>query len=181
MKARIVVDNLRPAYIHTITLEGIRAKEQGHPLLHPTAYYTLNNIPEGKTLSLNEVSTRNSAVTMAHSPLKTSKESMTANKTSIAKSPEAKQVPSKVPDFFDVKGLLVNYTCTACHTTANKQVGPGFVEIAKRNYTNEKIVELIHNPQPQNWPDYETAMPPMPQVTYADAIKIAAWINSLDD
>jgi cytochrome c551/c552 len=80
-----------------------------------------------------------------------------------------------------VKGLLVNYTCTACHNAKNKQIGPAYTDIAKRQYANEKIVDLIHNPQPQNWPDFETAMPPMPQVTREDALKIAAWINSLDD
>jgi cytochrome c551/c552 len=92
-----------------------------------------------------------------------------------------KESTVKTPGFFDVKGLLVNYTCTACHATQTKQIGPGFMEIAERGYSDEKIVELIHNPQPQNWPGYETAMPPMPHVTYDDAIKIAAWINSLDD
>jgi hypothetical protein len=35
-------------------------------------------------------------------------------------------------------------------------------------------------PQPQNWPDYATAMAPMPQVPEAEARKIAAWINTLD-
>jgi hypothetical protein len=45
--------------------------------------------------------------------------------------------------------------------------------------SNEKIVDLIHNPQPQNWPDFATPMTPMPQVSNADALKIAAWINSL--
>jgi hypothetical protein len=53
------------------------------------------------------------------------------------------------------------------------------VEVAKRRYSVQKIVDLIHNPQPQNWPDYPTEMPPMPQVPNADAAKIAAWINSL--
>jgi hypothetical protein len=32
--------------------------------------------------------------------------------------------------------------------------------VAKRNYSVEKIVNLIYNPQPQNWPDYATEMPP---------------------
>ena len=185
MKARIIVENLRPAYIHNITLEGVREKELSHPLLHPTAYYTLNNIPEGKKLSMNEVSIKNSSIAIETTSASTSgEESHTSKGPVMVKSaPKAltKEVFSKVPGFFEVKGLLVNYTCNACHTTRNKQIGPGYIEIAKRNYSNEKIVELIHNPQPQNWPDYETAMLPMPQVTNEDAIKIAAWINSLDD
>ena len=43
----------------------------------------------------------------------------------------------------------------------------------------DKIVSLIYNPQPQNWPGYATEMPPMPQVPKADAQKIAAWVKSL--
>ena len=59
MKARIIAENLRRHYIHSITLEGIRDKENYFSLVHPTAYYTLNNIPDGKKLSLSEVSTKN--------------------------------------------------------------------------------------------------------------------------
>jgi cytochrome c551/c552 len=180
MKARIVVENLRPAYIHTLTVNGVR-DGQGNPLLHPTAYYTLNNIPDGEKLSTRDVSTKNSAIASAAAkPKNAGKKSEPVAKQSTAKTMPATS-SSKPPGFFEVKGLLVNYTCTACHTTREKQIGPGYMEIAKRNYSNEKIVSLIHNPQPQNWPDYETAMPPMPQVAAEDAYKIAAWINSLDD
>lgn len=48
-----------------------------------------------------------------------------------------------------------------------------------RNYSVNKIVSLIYNPQPQNWPGYSTEMMPMPQVPKADAQKIAQWIRSL--
>jgi cytochrome c551/c552 len=173
MRARIVVDNLRPAYIHTLTLDGIREKISGHPLLHPTAYYTLNNIPEGKKLSANEV-TASQAETIPATPKKD------AVVTAGVLKGAGNQSASKV-GFFEVKGLLVNYTCTACHTNREKQIGPGYIEIAKRNYSDEEIVKLIHQPKPEHWPDYETAMPPMPQVTHDDALKIAAWINSLDE
>lgn len=180
LKARIVVDNLRNAYIHTINLPGIRDQKDGKPLLHGTAYYTLNNIPAGAKLSAADLSTKNSLLASASG---TSVKTPSAEKAKSATPSQAapKQTSGKTPGFFDVKGLLVNYTCTACHATNNKQIGPGFVEIAKRNYTNQKIVELIHSPQPENWPEYETAMPPMPQVTTEHALKIAAWINSLDE
>ncbi len=46
-----------------LRLEGVRDKETSYSLVHPTAYYTLNNIPEGTKLSLTEVSTKNSAAT----------------------------------------------------------------------------------------------------------------------
>ncbi|MHB1179082.1 MAG: c-type cytochrome [Daejeonella sp.] len=176
MKARIIVDNLRRAYIHTIKPHGVREKGNNYSLLHPTAYYTLNNIPEGRKLSMNEVSTKNSALTAnAASKTPSAGKSAAAAKGTVA----AKEVYNKVPSFNDVKGLLVNYTCSSCHNATKKQVGPPFAEIAKRNYSNEKIVELIHNPQPQNWPDYPTPMPPLPQVSREDALKIAAYINSL--
>jgi cytochrome c551/c552 len=182
LKARLVVDNLRRAYIHNITLHGVRDKMHGHPILHPTAYYTLNNIPEGRKLSSNEVSrTNSSALTSSGSDLTAATRSKPAVTSAATPEVTTKESSGKAPGFFEVKGLLVNYTCTSCHATQTKQIGPGFLEIAERGYTNEKIVELIHNPQPQNWPGYETAMPPMPQVRYEDAIKIAAWINSLDD
>ena len=74
---------------------------------------------------------------------------------------------------------MAKHTCLACHQTNKRQVGPAYAEVAKRKYSNEKIVELIYKPQPQNWPEYATEMAPMPQVPRTDALKIAAWINSL--
>ena len=174
MKARMVLGNMREAYIHTITLNGIREKEKGHPLLHATAWYTLNHIPKGKKLLAHDFTTQRASSATAASTAP-AKKNASGEGTNIA------QNSSRTPSFFDVKGLLVNYTCTACHSTRNKQIGPGFTEIADRKYSNEKIVDLIHNPQPQNWPGYETAMPPMPQVKREDALKIASWINSLDE
>jgi cytochrome c551/c552 len=60
-----------------------------------------------------------------------------------------------------------------------KVIGPAYTDVAKRRYSDERIVELIYNPEPQNWPDYATPMPPMAQVSKEDAMKIAKWINSL--
>jgi cytochrome c551/c552 len=85
----------------------------------------------------------------------------------------------KVPTYNDVKGMLASYTCLSCHNPDRKIVGPAFKDIAKRKYSPEKIVQLIHNPQPENWPEYPTPMPPMPQVKKEDGLKIAAYINSL--
>lgn len=78
-----------------------------------------------------------------------------------------------------VKPLLAKYTCLSCHNTDKRQVGPAYKEVAKRKYSISKMVSLIYNPQPQNWPGYASEMPPMPQVPKEDARKIAAWINSL--
>jgi cytochrome c551/c552 len=178
MKARILVENPRRYYIHTISLEGVRSKEGSYSLVHPTGYYTLNNIPEGQKLLLNEVSTKNSGKQKAIRPVKKENTNIDtpddpANKKKAAAS------PAKAISYADVKPLLLKNTCAACHNPDKKQVGPAFKDIAKRNYTVAKIVELIYNPQPQNWPGYATEMPPMPQVPKEEARKIAAWINSL--
>ncbi|QCR23508.1 c-type cytochrome [Pontibacter sp. SGAir0037] len=174
MKARIVVDNLRQSYIHTISLNGVRAKENYYELVHPTAYYTLNNIPTGQKLAMGEVSTKRSAAaktgSVANAPARATAKASTAKQAAASK---------KVPTFEDVKPLLAKNTCTACHAADKKQVGPAFKDIAKRKYTSKQIVALIHNPKPENWPDYATPMPPMPQVPTDEALKIADWINSL--
>jgi cytochrome c551/c552/glucose/arabinose dehydrogenase len=184
LKARIIVDNLRKYYIHTITLDGVREKNNFYSLVHPTAYYTLNNIPAGDKLSMSEVSTTNSA----KAPVVSVTPPKATGKTTGKKAPEAKTVApaaepkaaATAPTYNQVKGMLSSYTCLACHNTTKKQIGPAFTEIAKRKYSNEKIVQLIHNPKPENWPGYATEMPPMPQVSKADGLKIAAWINSLN-
>ena len=159
LTVRIIVGDLRQAYIHKITLDGIRELENSYSLIHPTAYYTLNNIPDGAKLALNEVSTKNEP------------------SIAIAKS---KDKPGEVMTYEKIKPLLIKNTCVACHNPDKKLVGPGFADIAKRKYTVNKILQLIKNPQPQNWPEYSTPMAPMPQVSESDARKIANWINSLD-
>ncbi|WP_237587015.1 hypothetical protein [Pontibacter russatus] len=180
MRARIVVDNLRPYYIHNITLSGVRERDNSHSLVHPTAYYTLNNIPKGEKLSLSELSTKNAASSKAKATAGASTQKAAA-KASAAAKPAAKKTAAKTaaPTYDEVKGLLAKYTCLACHNPDKRQVGPAYVDVAKRGYTPERIVELIHNPEPKNWPDYATEMPPMPQVPKEDALKIARWINSL--
>jgi hypothetical protein len=102
LKARIIVENLRPAYIHTITLANVREKEKNLPLLHPTAYYTLNHIPAGKKLLINEVSARNSSNDMAIAQNAAKDKSQVSAKGTTEKSaqkPVVKPTSSKVPDF----------------------------------------------------------------------------------
>lgn len=43
--ARVVVDGLKPAYVHELRLDGVRDRD-GSPMLHPVGYYTLNRIPK---------------------------------------------------------------------------------------------------------------------------------------
>jgi cytochrome c551/c552 len=159
LTVRIIVGDLRQYYIHKISLDGIRDQDSSYSLVHSTAYYTLNNIPDGSSLSLKEVSTKNVA---------------------IATVAVAKVKAGEVMTYEQIKPLLIRNTCVACHNANKKLVGPGFNEIAKRKYSVDKILQLIKIPQPQNWPEYATPMAPMPQVSESDARKIATWINSLD-
>jgi len=158
MKVRLVINNLRPYYLHELNLSGIRS-EDGLPILHPMAYYTLNNIADGEKLKISELSKKKTAP-------------VTANKIVNPKS-------NTVSSYSEIEPLLVKNTCTACHNVTKRQVGPAFIDVAKRNYSVEKIIELIYNPQPKNWPEYATPMAPMPQVPKGEAMKIARWINSL--
>ncbi|MFZ4797212.1 MAG: c-type cytochrome [Bacteroidia bacterium] len=79
----------------------------------------------------------------------------------------------------DINELLTKNTCLTCHNANEKVVGPAYVEVAKRNYTAEQIVELIYKPKPSNWPDYQTPMVGLPNVPKEEALKIANWIISL--
>ncbi|MFY0652784.1 MAG: hypothetical protein JXQ96_12150 [Cyclobacteriaceae bacterium] len=80
----------------------------------------------------------------------------------------------------EITSLLNKSTCTACHKTDQRLVGPPFTEIAKRNYSDERIVELIYKPEPENWPDYAVPMIGLPHLPKEDMMKIAGWINSLN-
>jgi cytochrome c551/c552/glucose/arabinose dehydrogenase len=184
MKVRLVLDSLRQHYIHRLTLRGLRSKDNFYSLVHPTAYYTLNNIPDGKKLTSDEFTARApdtpSASTVKEKPT-------TATQQPALTTPDDPQNTSREPSDAvavvsegEINELLSKHTCTACHNAKTRQVGPAYADVAKRQYSDEKIVELIYNPQPQNWPDY-TPMPPMAQVPQEDAQKIAAWINSLDE
>lgn len=184
MRARIVVEGLKQYHIHTIRLAGLRDAENKQPLLHNTAYYTLNNIPDGPKLSMSEVSTRNSAIQDATaSAVPGSKAPAPAARKKLVSpdDPSADSSPAPAtPSYADIEPLLIKNTCNACHQVEKRQVGPAFRDIAKRKYSNERIVELIYNPEPENWPEY-TEMMAMPQVPREEALKIAAWINSLND
>ena len=49
MKVRLFMSGLREGYIHQLKAEGVNNRS-GRALLHNTAYYTLNNRPEGEIL-----------------------------------------------------------------------------------------------------------------------------------
>jgi cytochrome c551/c552 len=166
MKVRVVVDNLRQYYLHELNVSGIRSAT-GLPVLHANAYYTLNNIPDGQKLPDSELSTKRKSVAKPAAAVASTK---AVTKTASS---------AKATSYAEIEPLLVKNTCTACHQTSKRQVGPAFTDIAKRKYSNERIVQLIYNPEPKNWPEHETPMAPMPQVPKDEALKIAGWINSL--
>jgi len=170
LKVRLLVEGLRDHFIHEIKADGVKDRD-GKGLLHSTAFYTLNNIPAGDKLTDYTPRPANLPVTGTV----TKAEKLTTPDDRTAKAPAKKVVPT----YDEIKPLLQKHTCTACHQTEKRQVGPAFKDIAKRNYSDDKIQGLIYKPNPKNWPDYATEMPPMPQVPKADALKIAAWINSL--
>jgi cytochrome c551/c552 len=186
LTARIIVDNLRKNYVHNITLNGIREKNNSYSLVHPTVYYTLNNIPQGAPLALSEVSVFNS-VEEANKQAKPTKNQLPKNAMAStgggstgASARQKAESEKKTPTLEEVMPLLTKNTCTACHAAEKRQVGPSYVDIAKRKYTPQQIVDLIYNPKPENWPGYSSEMPPMPQVPKDEALKIAEWINSLN-
>ncbi len=82
----------------------------------------------------------------------------------------------KIPP--EIQKLLQKNTCLACHKADAKVVGPAYIDVAKKKYTKEKIVELIYNPKPSNWPGYPP-MSPMKNVPKEETLKIAGWIVSL--
>ena len=160
-KVRLVIDGLRQYFIHEFKLEGIR-NESGDPLLHETAYYTLNQIPSGGRLAIQASNRMVEAAEVVKEVAKPSK----STKTAIISDAEA-------------MALLKKHTCLACHAKEAKVVGPSYVDIAKRNYTDKQILALVYKPNPQNWPDYATEMAPMSHVPAGDVLKIASWINGL--
>lgn len=197
MRVRIVVDSLRAGFIHAIQPEGVRSAEAGLPLLHNSAYYTLNQIPSGpkadfplvaikpKTVETEPLADVGTAVNTPDNQMKEARpttEGMgqkTGAKTPVKANPPAPAKP-KSPAAIEKEAmaLISKHTCNACHKTYERSVGPAYSEVAKRKYSTAQIVSLVHNPKPENWPDY-TPMAPMIQVPKKDIEKIALWINSL--
>ena len=82
----------------------------------------------------------------------------------------------KIPS--EMKSLLAKNTCLGCHKMDSKLVGPSFLAIAQRGYSQKELVQLIKEPVPENWPDY----PPMAPMAWVESEQIeamAAWIASL--
>jgi cytochrome c551/c552 len=166
-KVRMVISNLTKYHVHELVLSGIKDMD-GNNLLHPTVFYTLNNIPEGSKLASNEL-----IKTRIAPPKPTTKAAVKSTAVATASGPTTKQLRDEVAP------LLKKYTCIACHNETKKQIGPSYKDIGKRKYSNDRIVQLIWKPEPANWPGYAVPMAAMPQVKKEDGLKIAAYINSI--
>ena len=81
--------------------------------------------------------------------------------------------------FTKIEPILRKNGCSVCHNKETKLTGPPFIEIAKRGYTNARILALLNKPEPKNWPDYPIPMASMSNLNQEEALKIAQWINSL--
>ena len=86
--------------------------------------------------------------------------------------PQRKAIPA------DVQDILNKNACLACHQPYDKDIGPSYAEVAKKKYTADQIVALVHKPKPENWPGYPP-MAPMAHVAASDIKIVANWINSL--
>lgn len=182
LKVRIVIDNLREGYIHDIKPEGVLSATSHLNLLHGTAYYTLNSIPQGAKANIplvtpktREQREREDAGAKLNTPDNQMKEAMP---TAAGEKAKAKTAGAVISDAEAMK-LLSKSTCLACHKVNERAVGPSYKEIAKRKYTIAQIEALIYEPKPSNWPEFATPMPSMAHLPKGDVKKIATWINSL--
>ncbi|MDZ7690897.1 MAG: hypothetical protein U5K69_07130 [Balneolaceae bacterium] len=105
--------------MHHIELDGIRSAEDELPLLHNSAYYTLNEIPSGDKLAENELSTYNS---MADAQ---KQEEQGGETEEVEVDTDAEEAPS----YESIKPLLSQYTCTSCHSRDERQVGPPLLKL----------------------------------------------------
>jgi cytochrome c551/c552 len=183
MKVRLVVEGKREGYIHEIDASGVRSDTENYAVLHPTGYYTLNRIPDGPSLNITAANRIEEKVGIDERSTGNGgpKESIQVEVIVGKQQAKEKTAPANKITFNEVLPLLEKYTCTSCHNTIDRQVGPPFVEIAERGYSVDRTIELIYKPQLDNWPDYATPMPPMGHVPQADVQKIAEWIGTLGE
>ena len=102
----------------------------------------------------------------------------------IAAAPAAPPAPTVTPSASAAKGpaaalaLAQANSCTACHGVANKIVGPGFQEVAKKYTGRADIVDYLTGKIRKGGQGAWGAipMPEQPQLKEADAKLLAEWI-----
>jgi cytochrome c len=79
------------------------------------------------------------------------------------------------------QALASSKNCLACHGVANKVVGPGFKDVAAKYASDKGAADMlavkIQKGGAGNWG--AIPMPANPQLSDADAKKLATWILSL--
>ena len=79
------------------------------------------------------------------------------------------------------QALAQKSACMSCHQVAKKVVGPAFKDVAAKYKGDAKaadhLVGVIKKGGKGNWG--QVPMPPHPQVSDADAKKLADWVLSL--
>lgn len=177
---RIVVDGLREGYVHEIKPVNVVSAGDNYNVLHGSAYYTLNSIPDGEKAKITLVTPKPKAKkakedigAKVNTPDNQKKEAAPSTAGEKGKGAKTAVISDK-----EATAILAKNTCLACHKKEERSVGPSYKEVAARKYSNARIVQLIYKPEPQNWPEL-TPMAPMTNMPKAEAAKIAAWINSL--
>lgn len=79
---------------------------------------------------------------------------------------------------FASQALANKHACLACHAVASKLVGPSYQEVAAK-YGGDKsavtaLAQRIRGGGSGKWGDM--AMPPQPNLSEADAKRLATWI-----
>ncbi|CAG5009064.1 hypothetical protein DYBT9275_04415 [Dyadobacter sp. CECT 9275] len=146
---------------------------------YDTYYGSGSKVREETALADIQNYKKEAAATEAAAPAPAvTKETPAADSTQKTPEAPAEAKPAKKAVPAEVSALLNKYACFACHQPYEKLIGPAYSEVAKRKYTPDMIVELVHSPKPEHWPGYPP-MAPLAHVPKADIIIIANWINTL--
>jgi cytochrome c len=89
-------------------------------------------------------------------------------------------IASSAPAVFANQALAKKNNCLACHAAATKLVGPAYQDVAAKYSGQSDAVDTLAKSMRRGsagkWG--ELAMPPHPQLSQADAKKLALWILS---
>lgn len=85
-----------------------------------------------------------------------------------------KPVPIPKP----VQDIFLKHGCSSCHMAQHRHVGPSFYSISQRKYSIDQMLDLIHNPRPENWPGF-TKMTPIPEITKEEVVLLKNWMDTL--
>lgn len=89
----------------------------------------------------------------------------------------------QAPAFAD-QALAQSKNCMACHAVDKKMVGPSYKDVAAKYAADKDAVKMLSEkiqkgstPGKGNWG--AVPMPANPQVTEAEATKLAAWVMTV--